>query len=127
MCNIKFSQLFLTLPPNCYHLNCCTLCDQRLNYIMTSTYYIYVFVGLLWCSIINMNSIHVATITYKELANIFCESSTCLRYNLKVMTHVGMFVYVYAICIVFSIFYHVYIKHSQLISRYSCLFHKHFS
>ena len=30
----------------------------------------------------NMNSIHVATITYKELAYIFCESSTCLRYKL---------------------------------------------
>ena len=45
-------------------------------------------------------------------------------------TYVGMFVYgpaTYAIFIVFSIFYHVYIKHSQLISRYSCLFQKHFS
>ena len=50
---------------------------------MASTYYIYAFVGLLWCSIMNMNSIHVATITYKELAYIFCESSTCLRYKLK--------------------------------------------
>ena len=76
-------KLFLTLPPNCYHLNCCTLCDQRLNYIMASTYYIYAFVGLLWCSITNMNSIRVATITYKEFAYIFCESSTCLRYKLK--------------------------------------------
>ena len=42
-------------------------------------------------------------------------------------TYVGMFVYLYAICIVFSIFYHVYIKHLQLISRYRCLFHNHFS
>ena len=77
-------KLFLTLPPKCYHLNCCTLCDQRLNYIMASTYYIYAFVGLLWWSIMNMNSIHVATITYKELAYIFCESSTCLRYKQKI-------------------------------------------
>ena len=47
-----------------------------------------------------MNSIHVATITYKELEYIFCESSTCLRYKLNNSGLCNEVVFL-AICITF--------------------------
>ena len=53
---------------------------------------------------------------------------TYILINMCVYGYLCWYVRVFtAICIVFSIFYHVYIKHFRLISRYSCLFHKHFS
>ena len=75
---------------------------------MASTYYIYAFVGLPWCSLINMNSIHVETITYKELAYIFCESSTCLQYKLENSGLCSKVVF-WLICITFVGIGHIYI------------------
>ena len=115
-------KLFLTLPLNCYHLNCSTLCDQRLNYIMASTYYTYAYVGLLWCSIMNMNSIHVATITYKELAYIFCESFTCLRYKLKNSGLCNQVVFL-AICITLVGIDHIH-TYKKLIIIYRVSYHR---
>ena len=57
----------------------------------------------------SMNSIHVTTIIYQELAYIFCESSICLRYKLKNSGLCNKVVFL-PICITFVGIDHIYVK-----------------